>query len=97
MPASNSTDQDTPTDAPTIGEVRIAIEKLKNGCASGANDLPPELLKCAIDPVSECLHSLFLGVWKSGSVPADWRDGIISLLYKGKGSGNVAEVITHHQ
>ena len=60
MSASNSIDQDTPTNAQTIDDVRKAIEKLKNGRAPGANSLPPELLKCAIDPISERLHSLFL-------------------------------------
>jgi len=42
----------------------------------------PELLKCA---VSRALHSLFIQVWRSGIVPADWQEGIIITLYKGKG------------
>ena len=28
---------------------------------------------------------LFASVWKSGRVPAEWRDGVIVSLYKGKG------------
>ena len=56
-----------------------------NGRAPGPDGIPPELLKCATGPVSHALHALFLRVWKSGKVPADWRDGIVMTLYKGKG------------
>jgi len=35
---------------------------------------------------SHGLHSLYAKIWRSGQVPADWRDGVIILLYKGKGS-----------
>ena len=31
------------------------------------------------------LHALFLRVWRSGHVPAEWRDGILISMYKGKG------------
>jgi len=40
-----------------------------------------ELLKCAIGPVSAALHQLFIKVWRSGMVPADWGDGITITLY----------------
>ena len=46
----------------------------------------PELLKCAIDPVSKALHILFCAVCKSGKVSAEWKEGIVLSLYKGKGS-----------
>jgi len=45
-------------------EVRSAIRKLKNGRAAGGDNIPPELLKCAIDPVAGTLHGLFCTVWK---------------------------------
>ena len=48
--------------------------------------IPSELLKCAIYPVANGLHSLFTQVWRSGRIPADWRDGILIALYKGKGT-----------
>ena len=34
------------------------------------------------------LHELFIKVWSMGMVPAEWRDGIIISLYKGKVSRN---------
>jgi len=58
---------------------------LKNDRAAGPDGVPPELLKCAIGPVSRALRSLFIQVWRSGIVPADWQEGIIITLYKGKG------------
>jgi len=49
-------------DAPSIAEVQRAIRKLKNGHAAVDDDIPPELIKCAIDPVSKALHGLFCAV-----------------------------------
>ena len=38
-------------DEPTLDEVVRAISKLRNGRAASPDGIPPELLKCAIDPV----------------------------------------------
>lgn len=76
---------DISTDEPTLDEVTSAIKKLRNGRAAGPDGIPPELLKCALNPVSSALHKLFLQVWRTGHVPAEWRDGVIISLYKGKG------------
>jgi len=78
-------DADIADNAPSLDEVQRAIRRLKNGRAAGADDIPPELLKCAIDPVSRALHGPFFTVWKSGKVPAEWKEGIVLSLYKGKG------------
>jgi hypothetical protein len=73
-------------DPPTLDEVRSAITSLKNGRAGGLDGIAPELLKYAVDPIASGLQSLFIKVWNSGRVPADWRDGVVVPLYKGKGS-----------
>jgi len=83
MSSSAVPDTDIPTDAPTSEEVRWTILKLNNGHTPGADGLPPELLKCAVDSVVEPLLKIFHLVWKTGMVPADWR--VIVSLYKGKG------------
>ena len=44
-------------DAPTLGEVRRATRKLRNGRADGSDGIQPELLKYAEEPVSVSLHS----------------------------------------
>ena len=77
-------------DAPTLGEVRRAIRKLRNGRAARSDGIQPELLKYAEEPVSTSLHSLFAQVWKSGLVPAEWRERIIVSLYKGRETTAVA-------
>lgn len=94
-PCNDLREPNTPTacgtissDAPTLAEVRTAIQKLRHGRAAGPDGIPPELLKCALNPVSEALHQLFLRVWSTGQVPADWKSGIILALYKGKGHRN---------
>ena len=46
------------------------------------------MLQSAIGPVSVALHKLFTVVWKHGKVPAEWKEGIIVSLYKGKGPRN---------
>jgi len=70
---------------PNNGEVRRAIQKLKNGRAVGPDGIQPELLKYAELPTSTALHELFAHLWKTGRVPAEWRATIIVSLYKGKG------------
>ena len=55
-------DSDVRCDEPTIDEVVSTIKKLTNGRADGSEGIPPELLKCAIRPISRALHSLFIHV-----------------------------------
>jgi len=76
-------------DAPTLAEVSSAIRRLKNGRAAGPDGIAPELLKFAETPISIALHRLFARVWASGKVPAEWKEGIIVSLYKGKGSHTI--------
>jgi len=68
-----------------VDEVTCAIYKLRNGRAAGPDGIPPELLICAINPISKALHEIFIQVWKTGHVPSDWKDGILIALYKVKG------------
>ena len=71
---------------PSLEEIYVAVRKLKNGRAAGLDGISPELLKYAIDPISSGLHTLFLKVWQTGKILADWRDNVIVALFKGKGS-----------
>jgi len=40
-------DADIPDNAPSLDEVQRAIRRLRNGRAAEADDISPELLKCA--------------------------------------------------
>ena len=76
----SSESSDIPVDAPISGEVRRAIRKLRNGRAPGPGGIQPELLEYAEPPVVSALHALSCQVWKTGTVPAEWRAGIIVSL-----------------
>ena len=44
------------------------------------------MLKSGGPVLTKALHDLFVKVWETGTVPRDWRTGVILPLYKGKGS-----------
>jgi len=80
-----TTDPDISVDEPSLDEVTCAIRKLRNGRAASPDGIPPNLLNCAINPISKALHEIFIQVWRTGRVPSDWKDSILIALYKGKG------------
>ena len=71
---------------PSMDGVWTAVRKLKTGMAPGPDGIPPELLKVAGDTVILSLHDLFVTAWTHRKVPAEWRQGIIIPIFKGKGS-----------
>ena len=71
-------------DVPMLHEVTSAIRRLKNSRAAGANGINAELLRGAENPISEALHKVITNVWSMGRVPAEWKEGIIVSVYKGK-------------
>lgn len=79
-----ATGDSIPVDAPTLSEVQSAIKKLKLGRAPGGDSIAPEMVKLAPMSASFALHDLFSKVWTSGHVPSEWKEGIITSLYKGK-------------
>ena len=62
----------------------MTIKKLKNGSVPSPDNIPPELLKCAIEPVSRVVHKLFGKVCGPGMIPSEWRDRIGISFSKGK-------------
>jgi len=56
------------------------------GKLADADGITAELLKGAEKPISEALHKVITNVWSTGRFPAEWKEGIIVSLYKGKGS-----------
>ena len=75
-----------PVDAPTLDEVCAAINKLKNGRSPGSDGITAELLKYSGLTTAQLFVKLFASIWRSGRIPAEWRDGIIVSIYKGKGA-----------
>ena len=71
---------------PSLDEVKLAIRKLKNRRAPGADGINAELIMCGGERVCIQMHALFCTIWETETIPEDWRDALMVVLYKGKGS-----------
>lgn len=69
-------------DEPTLEEVEAVILKQKNGKAAGSDNLPAELFKNGGDALCDRMHELLLRVWRTESMPEEWKLGVICPLYK---------------
>lgn len=67
---------------PTRAEIRKAITLMKNGKATGPDDIPAEALKADLDASVEMLYPLFERIWEEEDVPADWKEGYLIKLPK---------------
>jgi len=67
---------------PSKLEIRKAILHLRNGKATGPDDIPAEALKADIDTTTELLYTLFGKIWDEEKVPADWKEGYLIKLPK---------------
>ena len=72
----------------TTEEVRETIHRLKRGKACGMDDIPAEYWKAiATDPGGlEWITDLCSKSWNEEAVPEDWKQSIISTIYKNKGA-----------
>ena len=62
--------------------------KLTNGKACGLDKVHPEFFKYAgtrveIDEIDKCLHLIFTQCIEFSKIPAYWRNGVVTLLFKG--------------
>lgn len=76
---------------PTLPEVEKAVKQLISGKAPGNDGLPPEIFKSGGKFLLKRLRDLFVLIWKTGSVPQDFKDASIIHLYKNKGARNVCD------
>ena len=70
---------------PTMEEVKEAVGKLGNGKAVGVDNVCGELLKLGLSKNSailKCFHNIVVAVWQQEVVPQEWKDGIITVLFK---------------
>ena len=72
---------DIDTSPPSIAEVRLAIESMKNGKAPGIDSLQAELFKADVSTTSRLLTDLFSKIWEE-VIPNDWTKGLIFTLPK---------------
>lgn len=67
---------------PSHTEVEVAIQRLKNNKAAGADGLPAELFKTGGNELVGCMHQLICKVWLSESMPDDWNLSMICPILK---------------
>ena len=67
---------------PTFGEVKNAIQKLKDNKAPGIVLIQAELIKKAIPDFIEYMHQLIIKIWTTETIPEDWNWSIICPIHK---------------
>jgi len=73
---------------PSHDEVRIAIQRLKNNKAAGADGLPAELFKAGGDELINSMHKLISKIWLVERMPDDWSLSILCPVLK-KGDATI--------
>ena len=73
---------------PRLAEIKTAIKGLKNGKASGIDDITSEMLKADINFTAKRVKELLDKVWEQEKTPEKWRRGLIIKLPK---KGNLRE------
>ena len=69
----------------TRTEVNNAMKKMKNAKATGPDEIPVEAWRSLGDMGIEMLTELMRKIWKEETMPAEWRESIITPIYKEKG------------
>jgi hypothetical protein len=76
---------------PTIGEVVIAIQQIRNRKAPGKDEVAAELLKAGGLPLAEWLHEIIRDVWGQELMVKDWTTAVLIRLYKNKGDKRISD------
>jgi hypothetical protein len=63
-----------------VEEIRKAIRQLKNGKATGPDNIPPEALKTDVESTASMLLPLFEKIWEEEQIPLEWKEGYISSI-----------------
>ena len=70
---------------PTIREIIKSTRAIRNGKASGIDNIQAELLKTDVGTIENVCFNLFTKIWNREEIPTNWQKGIIfKLLKKGK-------------
>ena len=81
--ASQYTTEDAEQSYPVLeSEIRFALSKMKEGKASGSDELVVDFLKVAEDEVIGPIANVFTRILESQEIPEDWKTGTVILLHK---------------
>ena len=67
-----------------MAEVKRSLKSLKNGKASGCDNIPPEAWKEGGMVSAKVLHSLLNKIWNEEDIPQDWKVGLYWLSFPRK-------------
>jgi hypothetical protein len=67
---------------PSLGEVEIAIGKLKSYKSPGTDQIPTELIKASGEILYSEIHRLNCSIWNKEELPQQWKECIIVPIYK---------------
>ena len=67
---------------PSQDEVKVAIQRLKNNKAAGADGLAAELFKTGGVELIRCMHQLISKIWLAESMPNDWNLSVLCPILK---------------
>lgn len=73
------------------GELDKVIKELKNGKATGEDEIAGEYLKNLKEISRECLRAEINGVFGGGAVPETWKKSRVTLIPKGEDKDNVTK------
>ena len=65
-----------------IKHLKAAIKKLRNGKATGKDNIPGEFLKNGGEILDNALHSLFQKIKLCEKIPDEWYEGLVKPLFK---------------
>ena len=63
----------------------MAVSKLKGGKAAGVCDIAGALQKAGGEAMIQGLHRVLTAVWQTGTIPPNWKRGLVTPIWKGKG------------
>ena len=67
---------------PTLLEVEIAIEKLKNYKSPSIDQIPAELTQVGGNYLLTEIYKLVLTIWKKEMLPEQWKESVFVPIYK---------------
>ena len=73
----------------SIEKTKKAIKQMKAGSAPGVDGIGAKFYKLASDILAEPLTRLFQISYDTGVVPEEWKESMITALYKNKGPRNL--------
>ena len=74
--SSETTDEDDEELLHLRSEVELAVKQLKNGKATGCDDISAEMIKPSGDLGISLLQKLIVKIWQTGEWPEDWRRAV---------------------